>query len=191
MDDLSMLKYHEWLLNRSIKGLLYRRFYLYPKIWRRIAGSVLDIGCGIGDFVRLTKNSIGADINPYNIAYCKKRGIPAVFFENNMLPFADEKFDAVLFDNVLEHIYESSEILNEAVRVLKVGGKLVVGVPTLKHFFHDTDHKIYYSSERLKNAIEIDKIRFEELFVTPENTLIQRYFVHTCRWVIYEKISNK
>lgn len=80
MNENDMLQYHKWLLKRSLKGYLYRRYYLYPKIWQHVEGSIVDIGCGIGDFVKLTPNAVGVDINRYNVDYCLSKSINAVFF---------------------------------------------------------------------------------------------------------------
>ena len=188
MNELDMKDYHEWLLNRSMKGYLYRKYYLYPRIWAEVSGSILDVGCGIGDFVQLTSGSVGADINMYNVEYCKKKSIPAVIFFNNHLPFNDEHFDSVIFDNVIEHIYDSSEVIEESLRVLRKGGRLVLGVPVLRHFFHDDDHKIYHSDASLRGGLNFNNIQYEKNFLTPSNVLIQRVFKHTCRWYVYTKI---
>lgn len=47
----------------------------------------------------------------------------------NHLPFADECFDLVICSEVLEHIPDHFQALDELVRVLKDGGGLVVSVP--------------------------------------------------------------
>jgi SAM-dependent methyltransferase len=105
----------------------------------------LDIGCGIGDFVRMTQNVIGVDINPYNITYCKRKEIPAHNLEVDKLPF-----DNTFFDNVIEHIYDPEKIVNEAIGVTKIGRRVIIGVPIFQHFFHDKEHKVLYSTDFMK-----------------------------------------
>ncbi|CAM8346019.1 SmtA SAM-dependent methyltransferases [Candidatus Methylopumilus planktonicus] len=188
MSDQFMREYHSRLTKRSLFGFIYRRYYLYPKIWKRCTGKVLDIGCGIGDFLRMTPDSVGADINKYNIEYCKKNNIPAFFFENNTLPFESNVFDTIVFDNVLEHIDDYYPILIESLRVLKKGGFVIVGVPALDHFFYDYDHKTYHSSQSLEDSFYLKNIKCKEIFYTPKNKLLRKKFVHSCRWAVYEKI---
>ena len=78
-------QYHEWLVTRSWSGLLYRKLYLYPKVWTKVKGRVLDVGCGIGDFVRLTKNAVGIDINPFNVEFCKKMVLMRIYLQRPCL----------------------------------------------------------------------------------------------------------
>ena len=42
------------------------------------------------------------------------------------LPLADDSVDLVLFAHVIEHLYHPIQILQEAFRVLKPGGKLLL-----------------------------------------------------------------
>lgn len=53
------------------------------------------------------------------------------------LPFRESEFNGALALEVLEHIKETDQVLSELSRVIKTGGRLVVGVPT------DTTEKIY------------------------------------------------
>ena len=122
-------KYFVYLKDRSRLGLIYRKYWLYPKLSKHITGKLLDIGCGIGDMLAFRPNSIGIDVNHYNIDYCLSRGLEAYFTPDEVLNFSNEEFDSVLLDNVLEHIERPKELLMEIKRVLKSGGVLLIGVP--------------------------------------------------------------
>jgi SAM-dependent methyltransferase len=45
------------------------------------------------------------------------------------IPFADESFDAIYSMGTIEHFDETAQAVAEIVRVLKVGGRAVIGVP--------------------------------------------------------------
>ena len=67
---------------------------------------ILDIGCGIGENLRLLKihnynNIYGVDISQMMVEYCKNLGFRV--YEINQIE-ALEKFDVLLFAHVLEHI---------------------------------------------------------------------------------------
>ncbi len=45
------------------------------------------------------------------------------------LPFADEGFDAVICEQVLEHLRDPSSVIGDIARVTRPGGLVVIGVP--------------------------------------------------------------
>ncbi len=61
--------YLAYLKNCSKLGLLYRRHWLYPRLCCYLRGRVLDVGCGIGDFVAFRPETVGVDINPVTVAW--------------------------------------------------------------------------------------------------------------------------
>ena len=51
------------------------------------------------------------------------------------MPFADDTFDVIFHQGLLEHFREPQELLLENVRILKPGGILVVDVPQTFHYY--------------------------------------------------------
>jgi SAM-dependent methyltransferase len=142
-------EYFVYLQQRSRIGYLYRNYILYPKLSAYLNGKVLDIGCGIGDFLQYRKDSTGVDVNPETVKYCQQQRLDVRVMEIDHLPFESSTFDGLLMDNVLEHIEEPEPILKEVRRVLVEGGKFLVGVPGSKGYASDPDHKVFYSKEKL------------------------------------------
>ncbi|MEW6077213.1 MAG: class I SAM-dependent methyltransferase [Thermodesulfobacteriota bacterium] len=143
--------YSEYLRGRSLKGFLYRKWLLYPRIIHRLDGRILDFGCGIGDFLACCRNAVGVDSNPHNVAVCLKRGLDATVVRDRRLPFADRHFSGVVMDNVLEHIPgpEVVETMREVLRVLMPGGTLVIGMPGPRGYAADEDHRCFYTEGEL------------------------------------------
>lgn len=85
----------------------------------------LNFGCGKD----IRKGYINVDI-------VKLDGVDIVCDLNKQpYPFADEEFDEIYADNVLEHLDNFIDVMRELHRILKGGGKLIVKVP---HFLsHD------------------------------------------------------
>ena len=154
-------EYFSYLQQRSSLGYLYRSYRLYPRINSYLCGNVLDIGCGIGDFLKYRAETVGVDVNPETVKYCQQQKLDARVMEIDQLPFESSVFDGVMMDNVLEHIEEPEPILKEVRRVLVEGGKFVVGVPGSKGYASDPDHKIFYSKEKL--IITLSKAGFVEV----------------------------
>jgi SAM-dependent methyltransferase len=143
------LEYSRYLRGRTLLGKIYRRFWLYPMLSRHLNGVVLDIGCGVGDFLSYRARSVGVDINPCNVEYCRQLALDARVMEDDQLPIDDLTFDTVLLDNVLEHIDTPEPLLFEIARVLRPSGSLIIGVPGVRGYSCDTDHVQFYDEKDL------------------------------------------
>lgn len=74
-----------------------------------------------------------------------------VVSSHSRLPFRDKSFDVVVLDSVLEHVPDPQEKLDEAYRVLRKGGRVIVIVPFLQRY-HGYPHDYQrYTITGLKN----------------------------------------
>jgi len=123
-----------------------------------ISGQLLDVGCGSKPYRSLfaVEAYIGLDIDS---EMTRKRGIADYLYDGSVFPFADDSFDAVLCNQVLEHVFNPDEFLAEISRVLKPGGKLLLTVP----FVWDEHEQPYdyarYSSFGLRALLEKQGLR--------------------------------
>lgn len=97
---------------------------------------ILDCGCGGGDYVAaLAKegwDAYGIEFLDRKIMAARQAGFePDRILQGDVqnLPHTDATFDALLFNEVLEHVPSDAEALAEAHRVLKPGGQLYVFSP--------------------------------------------------------------
>jgi SAM-dependent methyltransferase len=98
---------------------------------------VLDLGCGDGDLAldlaRRHANVTGLDASIAMIAAAGrwvKPHHPEVTFEvgsADRLPFAAERFDVVTAVTILCFVRDAAPVFREIVRVLRPGGRLVIG----------------------------------------------------------------
>lgn len=178
-----MTEYAEWyfdfLRSRSFKCLVYRKFWLFPILRRYVKGRVLDVGPGIGDFLRSFPGSIGADPNPRIVEFGRRQGLNIVQMREGKLPFDSHSFDTVVLDNVLEHIEEPADLLLEIRRVLVPGGRFLVGVPGPKGFATAPDHKVFYDEPGLVRTLSEHGFNVERMFHTPVKSKL-----------LYEKMSQ-
>jgi methionine biosynthesis protein MetW len=102
--------------------------------------SVLALDCGPGVLARLLADKgahvVGVDMSAVAVDMARQKGIDAhwVDLDREPLPFADASFDTVLSDSGLEHRFFVDRPLDEAVRVLRPGGKLILSVPNIGHW---------------------------------------------------------
>jgi SAM-dependent methyltransferase len=87
---------------------------------------VLEIGCGFGGMLVALADAgadaTGVDVDQRRAGYAAARGLDAYVADAEHLPFNGETFDLVVSDSVMEHIPDVPKALQEAHRVLRVGG---------------------------------------------------------------------
>ena len=159
--------YFKHISHRSRFSCWYRRYWLYPVICRYFHGNVLDVGCGIGDFLRYRSGTVGVDVNPYAVAYCQKQGMNSHLMKLDKLPFNTSEFCGANLDNVLEHIQQPMPLLGEIRRVLRPNGTLIVGVPGRKGFASDLDHKVYYDEVLLRKTVTQAGFQWQHKIIMP------------------------
>lgn len=93
---------------------------------------ILDVGCGDGVLLSLIGRGrlYGADLDQDSLDYAASR-IKAKFIKApaEKLPFRSGWFDAVIATEVIEHLKQPEKLLEEASRVLKTGGRLILTTP--------------------------------------------------------------
>jgi len=182
--------YFQYLSQRSYIGYLYRRWYLYPRLSSVLRSNVLDFGCGIGDYLKYDNRATGVDINRHNIDYCKSQGLNAELLQDSQIHFANAFFTSVIMDNVIEHIptEEVYGVIDEVVRVLRPNGTIVVGVPGIKGYHSDSDHKHFYAEGDLLELFSEYGCNHRRTMHTPFYFPgAEKYIRQYCIYVVFEK----
>lgn len=95
---------------------------------------VLDVGCGVGRFVRYALRSglpvLGTDLSGASLRVLRQAepGAALVQADNLYLPFPDGFAPLVVSDGVIHHTPDARRALAENVRVLRPGGVLFLAV---------------------------------------------------------------
>ena len=181
-------QYFEYLQRRSRIGLLYRRFWLYPTLCSFLHGRVLDIGCGIGDMLRYRSGTVGVDVNPRTVAWCREHGLDARTMEPNRLPFETAEFDGAILDNVLEHLAAPDALLRDTHRVLRPGGVVIAGVPGTRGYESDPDHKTFYDADSLGAVMEAAGFQRRRVIRMPlPMSWMDRYVRQYCIYGVFRR----
>jgi SAM-dependent methyltransferase len=149
--------------------------------------SVLDIGCGTGEFLKKirekTGNAVGLELNSVAYDKCIKAGL-TVYNETIQAYAANNrgKYDVVCIFQVLEHVYDIKDFLDAALKALKPGGKLVIGVPNNEPYFQGYDkhstlnlpphHVGLWNKKALSNLQGCFGIRMEKLVYDKKGGLV-------------------
>lgn len=97
---------------------------------------ILDLGCGTGSgsaiLARHARTVTAIDIDPDAVAHARNHvGSGVTFLTGSAvdLPFATAQFDLITCFEVIEHVTEQAEIVDETARVLRPGGILIMSTP--------------------------------------------------------------
>jgi len=102
-------------------------------------GRILDIGAGTGEFLLRYKKDgwkvEGTELETKAIKHAKK------YFdiELKQIDFLDfksspNKYDIIVLNNSLEHLYYPTQVIEKAYKILKKGGLIVVNLPNYNSF---------------------------------------------------------
>jgi SAM-dependent methyltransferase len=178
-----------------------RNIYLKEVIkTRKLQGfEFLDLGCGSGSDLILAAKS-GAK-NVYGIEYSENSRLVARqrldriganyrLFDHNLedasLPFTDQSVDLINFTNVLEHLNNRKQVLDEIYRVLTDAGIIVVSIPNKDTPWKkmqrrygldsrdDEDHKVEYSKEMIKSELLASGLKI----ITPFDVIVPSLPIH-------------
>jgi dolichol-phosphate mannosyltransferase len=90
----------------------------------------LDIGCGSSKILgALHECTVGLDVSLGKLRYARCYGRPLTNGSIFALPFADGAFEQIVCSEVIEHLESSEQPFLEMTRVLKDGGRLIIGTP--------------------------------------------------------------
>ena len=103
------------------------------------AGRMLDIGCGPGLFLHEAKkrgwDTQGVDLSGWAKEYAGQNfGIDVFRGTLHEAGFQDRHFDAVVMNDVIEHLEDPKSVLREIQRILKNDGILYVSTPDIESF---------------------------------------------------------
>ena len=102
-------------------------------------GRVLDLGCLDGTFSMMLGRQLaadevcGVDISQANVESAQAKGCRAIVFDldSGRLPFDDASFDFIHVGDVLEHLYNPDNLLEEIRRLLTAEGHCILTTPNL------------------------------------------------------------
>ena len=128
---------------------------------------ILDFGSGIGTYANMLRGLGYSNIDCLEIDENQKKMLVNMGYStySSVNDLEDCHYDLIYSFNVFEHIENDTEIFEQLIKKLKVGGKILTYVPAFKILFSEMDtlveHKRRYTKKMLANMKTPDsKIKY-------------------------------
>jgi ubiquinone/menaquinone biosynthesis C-methylase UbiE len=129
-------------------------------------GQILDVGCGQSPY----RSLLGVGVTGYkgiDIAdaddkfdYTNPDIVP---FDGQTIPFDEASFDAILCTEVLEHVFHYQTLVDEMLRVLRPGGRLIATIPWSARYHYIPFDFFRYTPSSLRTIFS----KFSEVEINP------------------------
>ena len=127
----------------------------------RPSATVVNVGSGTK---RLRDNVINVDFSPFSVV--------DVVALAEQLPFKDGSVDAVVCDNLLEHVKNPQAVVKEIYRILKVGGVVYVGTPFLLGYHSSPNDFQRWTAEGLRELMSGFSARELKIAYGPTSAMV-------------------
>lgn len=179
---------------RAYRSLIYPQRYWQQKRFKIITGmlggqnsSILDVGCGSSKIIQFLPGAVGLDYNLSKLRYIRRFHTQMVHGSIFGLPFADATFETVICSQVIEHIPDTTFAVSELLRVLKPGGRLILGTPDYAGWQWPIIESIYervipggYAEEHITHLTRDGMVELVESLGT---TYLGEDFILKAEWV--------
>ncbi len=134
-----------WILRHSphaadYEANAYNSRHLLQRWWQRrrvaildefTAGceAIVDVGCGSGKFITSHPEAIALDSQQRKLRFLRRTHRKRICAEFPRLPFRNESLSCVVLSQLLPYVENAPRCFEELRRVIKVGGRVIIGVP--------------------------------------------------------------
>ena len=154
--------------SRETKDAIWQEVAAFLQRWIRRDGSVLDLACDRGYFIRHidARERWATDIRDMSEAVGPDVHFVRVDGMHLSSALPTDHFDVVFVSNYLEHLASSDDViaqLSEIRSVLKAGGRLIVLQPNVRYvgaaYWDFIDHRVALTDRSLVEAAELAGLR--------------------------------
>ncbi len=147
--------------------------YFSKKIKNYISGDVLEVGAGMGENINYLMNP---KVRSWTCLEPDKKLSDQIILQegikklNGTLADIDDlnKYDCIIYIDVLEHIENDSQEIKKASHLLKENGHLIILTPAynflMSHFDKEIGHYRRYNKSSLNEVIKAGNLKNEKIF---------------------------
>jgi len=117
--------------------------------WVSLSGRILDNGCGLGTWLEAfqpySHHRFGLEVEFDRALHALSHAEGIVQSLGESLPFANDSFDFVLSNEVIEHVTDDRQAVAEMTRVTKPGGRILIFCPN--RWYPVEQHGIFWRGQ--------------------------------------------
>lgn len=176
-------------------------------------GKLLDIGCGVGDFLHVAENKgwqcTGVEPSEEAREIARQRIKGDLLYSEDLEQLPDQSFDLITMWHVLEHVDDLKWQVAQLQRLIKPNGRIVIAVPNyrsydgrfynaywaaydvprhLNHFNRTVLTKIFKTSGL--SLVCMDKLVWDAYYISFMSEQYKHHFMPLVRGVFRGLVSN-
>lgn len=176
-------------------------------------GKLLDIGCGVGDFLHIAENKgwqcTGIEPSEEAREIARQRIKGDLLYSEDLEQLPDQSFDLITMWHVLEHVDDLKWQVAQLQRLIKPNGRIVIAVPNyrsydgrfynafwaaydvprhLNHFNKTVLTKIFKTSGL--SLVSMDKLIWDAYYISFMSEQYKHHFMPLVRGVFRGLVSN-
>lgn len=176
-------------------------------------GKLLDIGCGVGDFLHVAENKgwqcTGVEPSEEAREIARQRIKGDLLYSEDLEQLTDQSFDLITMWHVLEHVDDLKWQVAQLQRLIKPNGRIVIAVPNyrsydgrfynaywaaydvprhLNHFNKTVITKIFKTSGL--SLVSMDKLVWDAYYISFMSEQYKHHFMPLVRGVFRGLVSN-
>lgn len=176
-------------------------------------GKLLDIGCGVGDFLHVAENKgwqcTGVEPSEEAREIARQRIKGDLLYSEDLEQLPDQSFDLITMWHVLEHVDDLKWQVAQLQRLIKPNGRIVIAVPNyrsydgrfynafwaaydvprhLNHFNKTVVTKIFKTSGL--SLVSMDKLVWDAYYISFMSEQYKHHFMPLVRGVFRGLVSN-
>jgi predicted SAM-dependent methyltransferase len=143
--------------------------------------NIIDIGAGDGHFIEYAKkkgwNAYATEFDDVSVGLCNGKGVITHKGKLDIKNYEPEMFDIIFSSEVIEHINNPQEEIENFNKILRKGGLVYITTPNLNsvshkylgskwNIFHYPEHLSYYSPKTIKKLFEKNGFKTMKLSTT-------------------------
>lgn len=185
-------KYDSWLKEEKGRDVLWQRRLRMVKKFKK-AGTLLDIGTGIGQFLYFARNDFeveGTEISESAIKVAKEKyNLNLIKGKIEDIDFRDRRFNVITLFHILEHVHDPSSVIEKCYGLLSDEGVLIISAPNEINSF------IRRPAVRLLSILRVGRFRKYGKFGLPklelDGSLSEIHLSHFTAPLLKEWLTKK